>query len=131
MNDALRADVARLADDLVAWRRDFHRHPEIAFHEHRTSRILQERLAAHYRNNPDFVRPKHRYNEALSFIEQGLDDISISRATLKWGISVPWDPSQVIYVWVDALINYLSALHYAPGEDLVGRFWPPDCPLNT
>lgn len=86
---------------------------------------FQDRLTALYKGNPDFVRPRHRYNEALSFIEQGLDDISISRATLKWGISVPWDPSQVIYVWVDALINYLSALHYAPGEDLVGRFWPP------
>ena len=84
---------------------------------------FQERLAALYKSQPDFVRPKHRYNEALSFIEQGLDDISISRATLKWGIPIPWDQSQVIYVWVDALINYLSALTYAPGEDLA-RFWP-------
>ncbi len=84
---------------------------------------FQERLAEHYRKHPDFVRPRHRYNEALSFIEQGLDDISISRATLKWGIGVPWDDSQVIYVWVDALINYLSALSYAPGQDLA-RFWP-------
>jgi methionyl-tRNA synthetase len=85
---------------------------------------FQDRLATHYRDNPDFVRPRHRYNEALSFIDQGLDDISISRATLKWGITVPWDESQVIYVWVDALINYLSALHYAPGDALVSRFWP-------
>jgi methionyl-tRNA synthetase len=85
---------------------------------------FQDRLAAHYKSHPDFVRPKHRYNEALSFIEQGLDDISISRATLKWGISVPWDDDQVIYVWVDALINYLSALTYAPGQDLFARFWP-------
>lgn len=85
----------------------------------------QERLIDHYRHNPDWVRPQHRCNEALSFIEQGLDDISISRATLKWGIAVPWDPSQVIYVWIDALISYLSALHFAPGRDLVSRFWPP------
>lgn len=85
---------------------------------------FQDRLAAHYRNHPDFVRPRHRYNEALSFIEQGLDDISVSRATLKWGITVPWDSEQVIYVWVDALINYLSALTYAPGQDLFSRFWP-------
>ncbi len=84
---------------------------------------FQDRLLEHYREHPDFVRPRHRYNEALSFIEQGLEDISISRATLKWGISVPWDESQVIYVWVDALINYLSALSYAPGQDLA-RFWP-------
>jgi len=87
---------------------------------------FEERLVNHYKSHPDFVRPRHRYNEALSFIEQGLDDISISRATLKWGIGVPWDDSQVIYVWVDALINYLSALHYAPGLDLVERFWPPN-----
>ena len=85
----------------------------------------QERLLEHYRANPDWIRPRHRFNEALSFIEQGLDDISISRSTLKWGISVPWDDSQVIYVWIDALISYLSALHFAPGEDLVSRFWPP------
>ncbi|MCE5253771.1 MAG: methionine--tRNA ligase [Actinomycetia bacterium] len=85
---------------------------------------FQERLAGHYKSHPDFVRPRHRYNEALAFIEQGLDDISISRATLKWGISVPWDPSQVIYVWVDALINYLSALTYASDQDLFPRFWP-------
>ena len=84
----------------------------------------QDRLRDHYRKHADFVRPRHRYNEALSFIEQGLEDISISRATLKWGISVPWDESQVIYVWVDALINYLSALSYAPGQDLFTRFWP-------
>ena len=86
---------------------------------------FQDRLAALYKEHGDFVRPRHRYNEALSFIEQGLDDISISRATLKWGIGVPWDENQVIYVWVDALINYLSALHYAPGDDLMSRFWPP------
>ena len=85
----------------------------------------QDRLRQHYLAHPDFVRPRHRYNEALSFIEQGLDDISISRATLKWGIPVPWDASQVIYVWVDALINYASALSYAVGQDLTTRLWPP------
>jgi methionyl-tRNA synthetase len=84
----------------------------------------QERLAEHYRSHPDFVKPRHRYNEALSFIEQGLDDISISRAQLKWGIPIPWDPSQVVYVWFDALLNYPSALTYARDEDLTDRFWP-------
>ena len=86
----------------------------------------QQPLVDYYKRNPDWVRPRHRCNEALSFIEQGLDDISISRSTLKWGISIPWDPSQVVYVWVDALISYLSALHFAPGQDLVSRFWPPE-----
>ena len=67
------------------------------------------------------MQPKSRYNEALSFIEQGLEDISISRSSITWGVPVPWDTEQVIYVWVDALINYLSALTYArPGEDLEG-----------
>jgi methionyl-tRNA synthetase len=85
----------------------------------------QERLAAFFRANPAFVKPRSRYNEALSFIEQGLEDISISRSSITWGVPVPWDPEQVIYVWVDALINYLSALTYArPGDDLLADFWP-------
>jgi methionyl-tRNA synthetase len=85
----------------------------------------QERLLALYDERPDFVRPRIRYNEARRFIEQGLEDISISRGTQTWGIPVPWDPGQVIYVWVDALINYWSALSYArPGEDLRDRYWP-------
>ncbi len=85
----------------------------------------QDRLVDLFRANPDWVKPKSRYNEALSFIEQGLEDISISRSSITWGVPVPWDETQVIYVWVDALINYLSALTYArPGEDLTERYWP-------
>ncbi len=85
----------------------------------------QERLLALYDDNPEFVLPRVRYNEARSFIEHGLDDISISRGSQRWGIPVPWDPGQVIYVWVDALINYVSALSYAAnGTDLRPRFWP-------
>ncbi len=85
----------------------------------------QDRLAELFRGDPEFVKPRSRYNEALSFIEQGLDDISISRSSITWGVPVPWDDEQVIYVWVDALINYLSALTYArPGEDLTESFWP-------
>jgi methionyl-tRNA synthetase len=90
----------------------------------------QERLRQHYLEHPDWVRPRSRYNEALSFIEGGLDDISISRKSITWGIPVPWDPEQVIYVWVDALINYVSALTYArPGHDLERRYWPADVHL--
>jgi methionyl-tRNA synthetase len=85
----------------------------------------QERLHDLFVANPDWVKPRSRYNEALAFIDGGLEDVSISRETLTWGVPVPWDESQVIYVWVDALINYLSALTYArPGEDLVARYWP-------
>jgi methionyl-tRNA synthetase len=85
----------------------------------------QDRLAEFFKANPGFVKPRSRFNEALSFIEQGLEDISISRSSITWGVQVPWDEEQVIYVWVDALINYLSALTYArPGEDLTARYWP-------
>jgi methionyl-tRNA synthetase len=85
----------------------------------------QERLLALYEERPDLVRPDFRYNEARSFIAGGLRDFSISRAGQPWGVPLPWDESQVAYVWADALVNYLSALTYArPGEDLRDRFWP-------
>jgi methionyl-tRNA synthetase len=85
----------------------------------------QERLLALYDERPDLVRPDFRYNEARSFIAGGLRDFSISRAGQPWGIPLPWDESQVAYVWADALVNYVSALTYArPGEDLRERYWP-------
>ena len=85
----------------------------------------QKRLLALYDERPDFVRPDFRYNEARSFIAGGLRDFSISRAGQPWGVPLPWDESQVAYVWADALVNYLSALTYArPGEDLREQFWP-------
>ena len=85
----------------------------------------QESLLRLYDERPDIVLPRFRYNEARSFIERGLADISVSRASQRWGVPVPWDASQVVYVWVDALINYWSALAFArPGEDLRPRFWP-------
>jgi len=86
---------------------------------------FQEPLERLYADRPDFVTPHVRYNEALSFIKGGLRDLSLSRARLKWGVPVPWDESQVVYVWIDALLNYYTALSYArDGEDLTGRFWP-------
>jgi methionyl-tRNA synthetase len=85
----------------------------------------QDRLLELYDERPDFVLPAFRYNEARSFIERGLRDFSISRAGQPWGVPLPWDESQVAYVWVDALPNYLSALTYArEGEDLTPAFWP-------
>ena len=85
----------------------------------------QDRLLALYDGRPDFVLPAFRANEARSFIAGGLQDFSISRAGQPWGIPLPWDESQVAYVWADALINYMSALTYArAGEDLRDRFWP-------
>ncbi|MEA2366470.1 MAG: methionyl-tRNA synthetase [Thermoleophilaceae bacterium] len=86
---------------------------------------FQEPLEKLYADQPGFVTPQNRYNEALSFIKGGLRDLSLSRSRLKWGVPVPWDESQVIYVWIDALLNYYTALSYArPGEDLTEKFWP-------
>ena len=86
---------------------------------------FQEPLERLYADWPGFVIPQNRHNEALSFIKSGLRDLSLSRARLKWGVPVPWDESQVIYVWIDALLNYYTALSYArEGEDLTDRFWP-------
>jgi methionyl-tRNA synthetase len=86
---------------------------------------FQQPLLELYAARPDFVLPSFRYNEARSFIAGGLQDFSLSRAGQPWGVQIPWDESQVVYVWVDALINYLSALTYArEGEDLRAELWP-------
>ena len=86
---------------------------------------FQERLEALYAERPGFVVPDFRRNEALSFIKGGLQDVSLSRAKLKWGMPLPWDPSQRMYVWFDALLNYVTALSFArEGKDLTDRFWP-------
>jgi len=86
---------------------------------------FQEPLEKLYAERPEFVRPDFRRNEALSFIRSGLQDVSLSRPKLSWGVPVPWDTDQVIYVWWDALLNYYTALSYGrEGEDLTERFWP-------
>ncbi len=86
---------------------------------------FQQPLEALYAERPDFVMPQRHFNEARSFIGSGLQDVSLSRARMHWGVTVPWDPSHVFYVWFDALLNYYTALGYArPGEDLTDRFWP-------
>ncbi len=86
---------------------------------------FEDDLKRLFAERPDFVLPAFRRNEALSFIEGGLQDVSLSRPKLTWGVPVPWDTDQVIYVWWDALLNYYTALSYArEGEDLTDRFWP-------
>jgi methionyl-tRNA synthetase len=86
---------------------------------------FQEPLERLFEEQPDFVMPPRALNEAKAFVAQGLRDISLSRAKLTWGVSVPWDPSHVFYVWFDADLNYYTALGYArPGEDLTDRYWP-------
>ena len=80
----------------------------------------QDRLLALYEANPDFIGPPERRNEVISFVKSGLKDLSISRTTFDWGVPVPGDPKHVMYVWVDALTNYITAVGYpdANGEQL-------------
>ncbi len=102
---------------------------------------FQEPLERLYAEREDFVAPRTRYNEALSFLRSGLHDVPLSRHKLTWGVPVPWDDEHVFYVWFDALLNYYSALSYAPApaanpiagersgsntgdEDLTSKFWP-------
>ncbi len=86
----------------------------------------RDRLLAHARAHTDFIQPDVRRNEILRLLEGGLDDISISRAGQSWGIPLPSDPSSVVYVWFDALINYVSAVGYGSDELLMQRWWPAD-----
>ena len=85
---------------------------------------FEDRLLEFYSNNPQFVTPETKYNEALSFIKGGLKDISITRTSIAWGVPVPWDERHVFYVWYDALINYLTAIGYGRDDDEVQKWWP-------
>lgn len=89
----------------------------------------QDRLLDHIVAHPEFIRPEFRRNEILSLIRGGLENISISRSTFDWGIPLPMDPSHVIYVWIDALANYVSALGYGEEESDLWRYWPADVHL--
>ena len=82
-------------------------------------------LLKFYKDNPDFISPKSRKNEVISFVKSGLKDLSVSRKSFSWGIKVPHDDNHVIYVWLDALTNYMSALNYPQVDDeLFKKFWP-------
>jgi len=86
---------------------------------------FQEPLERLYAERPDFVLPGFRRNEALAFIKGGLADVSLSRHRISWGVPLPWDPEQVMYVWFDALLNYVTGPGYARApEDLTDRYWP-------
>jgi methionyl-tRNA synthetase len=87
----------------------------------------QDKLLAHYEANPGFIRPDFRRNEVMSFVKQGLRDLSVSRTNFDWGVPVPGNPDHVMYVWLDALTNYITAVGY-PDEDapLYRRYWPAD-----
>lgn len=88
-------------------------------------KILEEKIS----DNDLVIRPESRHNEVLSFIRQGLEDIAISRPNVKWGIPLPWDEDQTVYVWVEALFNYCSAIGYGADEENFRKFWPADAQL--
>jgi methionyl-tRNA synthetase len=89
----------------------------------------QEPLLDLYARNPNFVRPQSRMNEVVSFVRQGLKDLSITRSSVRWGIPVPDDPKHTIYVWFDALHNYLTGIGYDWDMDLFKKFWPANVHL--
>ena len=86
----------------------------------------QERLLAHYEAEPGFIVPETYRNEIISFVRRGLNDLSVSRTTFDWGVPVPGDPRHVMYVWVDALTNYLTATGFPDPDAPRARFWPAD-----
>ncbi len=88
---------------------------------------FRDRLLAHITENADFIRPATRRNEIVAFLEGGLEDLSISRAGLTWGIPFPDDPGHVVYVWFDALTNYISAAGFATDDAKFAKWWPADC----
>ena len=90
-----------------------------------------DRLLEFYEQNPDFIQPESRKNEMINnFIKPGLEDLAVSRTTFDWGIKVPGDPKHVVYVWIDALSNYITALGYgSEDESLYNKFWPANVHL--
>jgi methionyl-tRNA synthetase len=82
-----------------------------------------------YERQPDFIRPDSARNEVVQFVRQGLTDLSISRSSFDWGIKLPWDPAHVLYVWVDALMNYATAVGYGDDAAAFARRWPPQMHL--
>ncbi|MGO1539104.1 MAG: methionine--tRNA ligase [Leucobacter sp.] len=85
---------------------------------------FQERLLALYEERPDFVQPSSARNEVIAFVQQGLEDLSISRTSFDWGVPIPWDEAHVTYVWFDALLNYVTATGYGKDPEQFARRWP-------
>ncbi len=86
----------------------------------------QDKLLQFFKDNPDFITPKERLQEVISFIKEGLKDLSISRKTITWGIPFPGDKNHVTYVWADALNNYLTGIGYGTDEQALEKWWPAD-----
>lgn len=86
----------------------------------------RDKLINHIEKNPEFILPDIRRNEILSLLKEGLQDISVSRSSFDWGIKMPGDPAHVVYVWFDALINYITAVGFGWDEKLFKKYWPAD-----
>ncbi|HQN49284.1 MAG TPA: methionine--tRNA ligase [Caldisericia bacterium] len=91
--------------------------------------LFQDKLLNHYLNNPKFVEPESRYNEMLSLIKSGLKDVSITRKGIGWGIPVPGEENSTIYVWFDALINYVTVAGFLKDDEYFKKYWPADLHL--
>ena len=89
----------------------------------------QDRLLKLYEENPDFIQPESRKNEMISFINEGLTDLSVTRSSFDWGVKVPFDEKHVVYVWIDALSCYLTGIGYGTDEERFNKFWPCDVHL--
>ncbi|MCW4386398.1 methionine--tRNA ligase [Salinibacterium sp. SYSU T00001] len=85
---------------------------------------FEQPLLKLYRDNPDFIQPESVRNEIIQFVQQGLRDLSISRSSFDWGVKLPWDDSHVLYVWFDALLNYITAIGYGTDDETFARRWP-------
>jgi methionyl-tRNA synthetase len=122
----------KLPDDLVDGKCPLHGiEPELVKEENYFFKLskYRERLIELYETHDSFVAPEARRNEVLGKVRQGLDDLSISRVSFDWGIPIPWDPKHVIYVWVDALLNYVTAIGYGTGDGRFSTIWPADIHL--
>ena len=128
----VRCEEYKSASDLVDGNCSVHGSPVESLKEDnwffRLSSYTQP-LIDHYEANPGFVRPERARNELMGKLRLGLDDLAISRASITWGIPIPWDSDQVIYVWIEALQNYITAVGYDTDADRFDRVWPADVHL--
>ena len=116
-------------DELVDGKCPLHNtEPEVVKEENYFFRLSNyaDRLIEWYESPEGPVQPESRRNEVLGKVRQGLEDLSMSRVSFEWGIPIPWDEKHVIYVWIDALLNYITAAGYGSDEELFGRVWPAD-----
>lgn len=120
------------AGDLIDDKCPIHDRPVEMLHESNYFFRLaqfQDALLEHYERHPQAVEPKSAYNEVVSFIRSGLEDISMSRSSVGWGIPLSWDDKQVVYVWFDALLNYVTAVGYGDDEEKFASIWPANVHL--